>query len=444
MWDERSPSAVQGEDPPEETPDPSTSQVHEEAASTDDPEPAVEAVEIGFPTAQFAADAAPRPAVRAALALHRREDFDASRDAFAALVEDHPGDAMARFNLVCALSRLDQIDEAVDILRPLLRSDLPTFRRRLAEDEDLAAVRASDAMVSLEEEIDDLESAWRAAADGGLALMSSGGSEPVRAVVLFEGRVVPLGPRVFGAEFAWADIDKNTVVTGAMNRHGIQLSSSPLYGEAASVIEDVNRPERAGELLRIDIWIAPEGPVYRAAFDQAMETPVQHDGRWTLFDSTRFDSQAPTHPFYAYTPAKEAPPTPALGSVRPAGLVSPATWRPTQTIGDIVITGNRLRRADQEVELGPGHGMGQHRSIAELTDGGLLVVTTTGGHVMDLITRAGEVTRVHAGPEPLSMRVHSARLYVQIGDETRTFDAQAPIDWDAGEPLPEGVGLSAH
>lgn len=74
---------------------------------------------------------------RAGLKLHRAGDYKAALELFDKALTIDPEDQWARYNRACALSQLQQWEQASADLEQLLRQDLPTFGPKLAQDQDL-------------------------------------------------------------------------------------------------------------------------------------------------------------------------------------------------------------------------------------------------------------------------------------------------------------------
>ena len=81
---------------------------------------------------------------KAALAKHRDGDYEASLEGFEAARKASPDYHWARYNAACADSRLGNTRAAAKAMAALLLEDLPTFRPRLLEDDDLQALRESE------------------------------------------------------------------------------------------------------------------------------------------------------------------------------------------------------------------------------------------------------------------------------------------------------------
>jgi hypothetical protein len=62
---------------------------------------------------------------REALAKHKKRDFEGSAEGWFATVEKDPGHVVARFNLACAMARLDEADAAFEVLGQLEKAGCP-------------------------------------------------------------------------------------------------------------------------------------------------------------------------------------------------------------------------------------------------------------------------------------------------------------------------------
>lgn len=71
----------------------------------------------------------------------KRGDFAAASEAYSALADARPGDAVARYNLACALTRLGELDAAADALHDAVARGFVRFFR-MERDEDMAALRS--------------------------------------------------------------------------------------------------------------------------------------------------------------------------------------------------------------------------------------------------------------------------------------------------------------
>ncbi len=104
----------------------------------------------------------------AALRAHRAENYPTAIVHWRTVLADAPEYDGARFNLACALEKSGDSDAAMRELRIVLAHDLPRFSHALAEDEDLATLRASDHWPALESYMARLRTAYREAAAEGL------------------------------------------------------------------------------------------------------------------------------------------------------------------------------------------------------------------------------------------------------------------------------------
>ncbi len=106
-----------------------------------------------------------------ALRLHRAGKFADARVEFAKALEISSEHDMARFNLVCALARLGELDAARDEMSRVLHRDLMRFQGRWrgdAADADLEALRASEHAMTIDTLIDRLRTAYDTAQDQGI------------------------------------------------------------------------------------------------------------------------------------------------------------------------------------------------------------------------------------------------------------------------------------
>lgn len=91
---------------------------------------------------------------------HLKGDWAGSRPHFQEAISIVSEYDLARYNLACALSRLDQLDESLEQLTYVLVRDLPRFKRSVLEDQDLGNLRRSHLNKELERRIDLLEDVW--------------------------------------------------------------------------------------------------------------------------------------------------------------------------------------------------------------------------------------------------------------------------------------------
>jgi hypothetical protein len=168
-------------------------------------------------------DRAAREANAAALRIHghalgagedeARRVWQGSLLAFERVVEASPDYLNARFNVACALCRLGRSEEALSILRELLRIDLPSFAPRLDADPDLGPLASAPGWQELVAYRRSLEARWDEALAAGVPVVhvtpretipagDEDAAERVRLTMQAgvwlapEGRFVPMAPRI--------------------------------------------------------------------------------------------------------------------------------------------------------------------------------------------------------------------------------------------------------
>lgn len=161
------------------------------------PEPSAPAVAldaIGFEHPPKISKAA-RAHNRAALKLHRKGEYEASRDGFAKATELSPDHDMARFNLACALAKLGELEAARAELSTLLHRDLLRFQERwrgAKADTDLDTLRESKHAPEVDALVQRLRDAYDEAHDHGIPAYLYA-RPPVPAETDFAGGVVTRG-----------------------------------------------------------------------------------------------------------------------------------------------------------------------------------------------------------------------------------------------------------
>lgn len=98
---------------------------------------------------------------------HVKGDWAGSRPHFQEAISIVSEYDLARYNLACALSRLDELDEALEQLTYVLVRDLPRFKRAALKDQDLGNLRRSAQGRELERRIKLLEEVWSEAMEAG-------------------------------------------------------------------------------------------------------------------------------------------------------------------------------------------------------------------------------------------------------------------------------------
>ncbi len=104
--------------------------------------------------------------------LHEDGNWAGSRAAFAEAVRELPEYDLARYNLACAYSRVGQLEQALETLTDVLVRDLPRFRRRAREDQDLQRLRSSALREELDWRVDRIAQAWERALRGGVSAVA--------------------------------------------------------------------------------------------------------------------------------------------------------------------------------------------------------------------------------------------------------------------------------
>lgn len=166
-------------------------------AASERAEPVAAAValsEIGYASAPQISGKA-RAKNRAALKLHRAEDYVGSRVGFEEALELSPDHDMARFNLACALARLGKLESARTELQTVLHRDLLRFQGRWRGDKadpDLEMLRTSAHAAELDALVGRLRDAYVTAHERGIAAYLYP-RDPIPAETDFAGNPVTQG-----------------------------------------------------------------------------------------------------------------------------------------------------------------------------------------------------------------------------------------------------------
>lgn len=132
---------------------------------------------------------------RAALKLHRAEDYVGSRVGFEEALELSPDHDMARFSLACALARLGKLESARTELQTVLHRDLLRFQGRWRGDKadpDLEMLRTSAHAAELDDLVGRLRDAYVTAHERGVAAYLYP-RDPIPAETDFAGNPVTQG-----------------------------------------------------------------------------------------------------------------------------------------------------------------------------------------------------------------------------------------------------------
>ena len=171
---------------------------------------------------------------------HEASDWAAARTHFAEAVDLFYEYDLARYNLACALSRLGELEPALETLTEVLKRDLPRFRRAALNDADLANLRRSALNEELQWRLERLDEAWIAAmqigtptlawrpwADTTIAAAQGGQGQLLRPGVWVDKvrRFLPAMELVEGVYSALTDVERQQaiVVTGARTADPVPL-----------------------------------------------------------------------------------------------------------------------------------------------------------------------------------------------------------------------------
>jgi len=412
------------------------------------PPPTPAPVAIGLPAAPAEPSSEARERNAAGLTALGRGDAAAARDAFTAAVAASPEWDTGRYNLACALARAGEVERAALQMEGLLSRDLPTVRRRLARDPDLAALRASPHTERLAAHLRAVESEWTTAAVRGMPVLAvrgggtrgNEGPRLVRAGVWWHerARFVPLGESLAAAIASEADPETGWVATISA-----RPSQDAEYGQrhrvhALPMLGDGDAIEHP-----IDGAVSLEAhPIRQGARFRFLEEPMGllRNMYWVELTAagTRDTRERAWH-------------RPSGVTFFPSGAQAPGVTDPTDL---------RLERESQwgsvrkvvtaeglEIPLAEGHG-----SCGELVrsrDGRTVLLATgrsrgaTLEHAIDRIDLpAGTVTRISAGEGwPIARFGTAGDLFIQKGETVvRLPSPTAPLD--RAEPLPAGLLLA--
>jgi len=407
------------------------------------------------PCAALGYAAAPRSPTKVAQALnllalaeHRAGRYESSARGFESALELEPTYAAARFNLACALARLERLDEARRAIHTLLCEDLPSYAPRLTSDPDLEPLRAE-----LSALVPAIARQYAAAAASGASLVAGGTdlveerpeSAWIQAGIWSHGarRFVPMGPRV---------------------REGT-TTSSPSWPIAAahfdadrmrSLVVTMQGNDAEGDLalarVHIQTFVAPTGE-------------VELDVRPALGETYLLEVALAETGANVYLPGWQHGPRPVVRSVsvtmpriQATGLegtrlrLGPVSWSPATPASGYEIVGDALRTPRGEVRLGAGHRALDRHTVRATSDASVaFAVSSRWGdcgfrdrYVIDRVERSGVVTRIAggAGQPHLELGLDGA-VYLQVGAELRRWPA-ATSAASASEVLPTGFGLSSQ
>ena len=392
---------------------------------------------VGFDGLPAAVSAEANALNSKALKAHGKGDFETSRAGFEAAVKASPGFLLARYNMVCALSRLGRLDEAASELGALFALDLPRFKPRLTEDSDLAALAASPQGKTLLARADELEKSWRYALENGIPTVTS---SPVRAGVWVQAwkRFVPMGPPVSGAVSAVLAGDK-VLTVAAKSEEGTSLL---MLGNARIVVATapLGPVQLEKKLSKTDESYATMEIGFTSGGIRFHVAPPDGASSWTdIATPGGAESKtggAPPSPRLVITPngTKLAAEPPAGFKKEKNALVTPAGGEP--------------------IQLGSGHAASSYTTIVVSPDGTIAVVASVrsdcpmeamGGVFKHFVDRVNLTTKAverlsEAGSSAEAIIGPDGALYLQIGDRIRRYASPADASY---EELPVGIQLAA-
>ena len=341
------------------------------------------------PAAPEAVGLAPRPgtsdaAARAneeAFKAHRSGDYATSRAGFARAVALDPDFTMARFNLACAAAREGFLDDAERELGRALREDLPTYRRGLERDPDLAALRESGPHAGrLRALVAALEVAYAAALARGLRAIQWKASSPDRWGTNHEqrtvaqpsvlrlgafdpatGRFVPIAPAPPAGRALTALWNRagtyGAVITGAWTRECPGDLCQLVEGVGADVYdlslsgEPVAKMARSGSAISASAAWSSSGFVLDVAL--GMEQRLADNGDWISTFSPGPGAKPVTKhvPFSEHDPPKGPPSEAEAHLIGPTGVNTGhdsggMSWDPKARTLKLTATGETVPVAD--------------------------------------------------------------------------------------------------
>lgn len=412
------------------------------------PEPALtkELASVGFGALPVDATPAERQALRRALKAHSSGRYEESRGAFEEISQQNPDLLIAQFNLACAMAKLNELDGAESILERLLSRDLPDYRRRLRQDEDLAALREGSRWARLEAKIAQIEQTWREGVKRGLPVVFEGERPRAAAWLPEQRRLIPVGPRESNVVATLTDLEleKVLIITKRRGRdeydYVLQLSVHPLFGES-----DGFQAEIADSPLQVAFEPTKEGARYRST-KEGMS--YLRNMPWQALRSTgseRASNQLPTTRHFLRGET-------SIISLHPPRFAAKANAT-NLVIDGVIFHGNTLKVSgrSERVQLSRGHGVCVYHSFIKSSDGrtafafsNRLPLKGRGcRHVIDRIDlESWEVSPVSSGPGVGFVRFgDDGNVYVQIGSVTKRLETPS-ASLESAVPLIDGVVLS--
>jgi hypothetical protein len=419
--------------------------------------PAAVLCAVGFTSDPPISEAA-RTANANALRVHGPEHYEESERGFAAAIALAPNYRGARFNHACALSRLNRLDEAWSELMPLLCEDLPTYGPRLAEDEDLAALREREGS-HIAETLRAMADRYRVAAGTGTPLtafehgparaddVGTEWEESQAGVYLpAEHRFLPMGPRL--RERGLAEPSSGT--------GGYALNATRYFPERARVLAILARgsdAEGGPELGPVEVRLyeaATGNPLFTHRFSAvaAWVTGSLENENAVVVGYEDLDDQTHFRIDIDGTGGRRTRgATPATGVLSAGGV----TWEYVQSAR---LPAEREASSTLELEdgrvvtLGPAPRGGRWVRTTSQRDV-VLVVTERRGEcevrdrheVERMVLSTGERTVVHAGDGYAIIEEGTdGALYIQVGDDLHRFPN---LGSGTGEVLWPGLGITS-
>lgn len=375
---------------------------------------------------------------RRALSRLAADDVEGARAELAALLDDVPAYDSARFNLACALARLDRDAEARDELETLLCRDLPTNLPRARSDEDLADLR-SDVDTIAERVLP------RYRETEGTPLVAFGKTEvgsDFQAPNLFwsqsgiwtGARFVPAAPR-----------------QQARQRNGEQpLLASTVIGDVAVEVESVASAAEMAYLPPLEVRVTKlfEGEQiaerrYDLSQDEYYDVSVGAvDGRaWIGFEAHFDDGPAPRIEWIDDASRLSTRRDPAM-------QLGTQTWAPALRPSSHVVRRRReLQVGARTIELDRRHRAlnGTHvigsRPLALVISSAVGDCGSPDRWVLEMVdTTAGTTLWKADGEGQVLVRFHDGKLWMQLNDSL--FVLPDPRR-DERTALPNGLGLSS-
>lgn len=382
---------------------------------------------------------------RAALAIHRREEFAQAVSAFQALVQEAPGYGSARFNLACAQTRAGQLEEAKATLTRLLCEDLPTNLPRALADEDLAPLRQDIEALGA-----GLVDRYREASVDGVSLVAFGrtplrSDDPHDELVWSQpgfwkdARFIPAGPRLQGRR---------------SDSYDTPMFPSFIAADRVVQVETVSSAAEAD-------FLPPLRVVERGLFDGAIRSEQRFDERqndffgvyigvhegqtYVTFDSRGDPSVYRTH---ALT-TRAVMPNPPLTSARIEFGMSHWTTMDLPEELALADRGRSLQQGERSIELGADRWRRYLDRLIANEDVAILFSSSEadcespgpGSHRVEVIDlESGSTVWKESGEGQGLFQLQGGHLWLQTNDALFVFDDTRETE---RSPLPTGLGLSS-